>query len=100
MTNVCCPCSLGVVDDLRIQIIRKLPHKADGHGLDLRGLQRWKRPKNLVRAKNNQCVSQIDGKKKRLPRAAQELITDQNQLRNDTEQIQVRAICEAEVPKL
>lgn len=90
-----------MVDNLCIQIIRKLPHEADGHGLDLRGLQRWKRPKNLVRAENNQCVRQIDGKKKkRLPRTTQELITDQNQLRNDTEQIQVRAICEAEVPKL
>lgn len=89
-----------MVDNLRIQIIRKLPHEADGHGLDLRGLQRGERSENLVRAENNQCVGQIQEQGKRLPRAAQELITDQNQLRNDTEQIQVRAICEAEVPKL
>lgn len=37
-----------MVDDLLIEVIRELAHEADGHGLNLGGLQRWKRPQNLV----------------------------------------------------
>lgn len=37
-----------MVDNLLVEVIRELAHKADGHGLDSGGLQRWERPQNLV----------------------------------------------------
>ncbi len=93
-----------MLDDLVIQLVGNLGHQTDGQSLDLGRVQRRKRSQDLDGANTSISSASINLRTRYIiadsPRIVQNDITHHDQLRDDAQDVQMRAVGKEEIPEM
>lgn len=90
---------LGMIQQLRIQRIRNLAHDQHRQRDDLLRVERWERAEEFIRTDESETI-QTDNERGSLPRVFKQCIPHTNQLRDNTEDIQMRTVRKEEIPQM